>query len=242
MIDPARSFDRAADDYERHRPSYPPELLDELPVAADAEVLDLGAGTGKLTRVLAARYAHVTAVEPLAGMRAILEEVVPQARALAGTAEEIPMGDASVDAVFAGQAFHWFANDGAVGEIGRVLRVGGVLALVWNEPVGESPVPQAYHDYLEQFHAPVHAALQASTPWRELLERGPFRDVVEDHADHLFEQSRASVLAGAQTVSWIASRPDDERREIASRLDELLDAAGPFAFQLRANVLWAVRE
>jgi ubiquinone/menaquinone biosynthesis C-methylase UbiE len=135
----ARSFDRAAEEYERGRPGWPPEVLELLPVAVDSTVLDIGAGTGKLTRVLAARYTHVIAVEPLAEMRAILEQRLPKAEALPGVAEAIPLGDASVDAVFTGQAFHWFANDVAVAEIARVLRPGGVLARMWNEPIEPNP-------------------------------------------------------------------------------------------------------
>jgi len=150
VIDPARSFELAAEEYEATRPSYPDEVLDLLPVANDAVVLDLGAGTGKLTRVLARRYARVTAVEPLDGMRGILERVVPGVEALAGSAEQIPLGDASVDAVFAAQAFHWFDHERAVAEIGRVLRPGGILALVWNGPDASrpNPLPPAYLAYL----------------------------------------------------------------------------------------------
>src|SRR4051794_3210517 len=132
VVDPARSFDLAAEEYEATRPSYPDEVLDLLPVAADAAVLDLGAGTGKLTRVLARRYARVIAVEPLDGMRGILQRVVPDVQALPGSAEAIPLADGSVDAVFAAQAFHWFDHDVAMPEIGRVLRPGGVFCAVWN--------------------------------------------------------------------------------------------------------------
>ena len=152
MIDPARSFDLAAEEYERTRPDYPEAVLDLLPVASDATVLDLGAGTGKLTRVLARRYAHVIAVEPLDGMRGILERVVPEAEALPGSAERIPLDDASVDAVFAAQAFHWFDHDRAIPEIARVLRPGGVLALVWNGPdeSRSNPLPADYLAYLDE--------------------------------------------------------------------------------------------
>src|SRR5438132_13950179 len=132
MIEPSRSCDRGAEEYERTRPDYPPRVLDLVPVGADAEVLDVGAGTGKLTRVLARRYARVTAIEPLDGMRAILERVVPGVEALAGRAEQLPLPEGAVDAVFAGQAFHWFANDDAVAELGRVPRSVGGLGLRWD--------------------------------------------------------------------------------------------------------------
>jgi ubiquinone/menaquinone biosynthesis C-methylase UbiE len=112
-----------------------------VPVDVAATGLDLGAGTGKPTRVLARRYAKVIAVEPLDNMRAILARVVPQAEALAGSAEQIPLPDASVNAVFAAQAFHGFATNAVVAEIARVLRPGGVFADVYNEGEEPSPLP-----------------------------------------------------------------------------------------------------
>ena len=96
-------------------------MLDAVPVSDEATVLDLGAGTGKLTRVLADRYARVIALEPLAELRAILEERVPQAEPLPGLAEAIPLPDDAVDAVFVGEAFHWFANDDVLREIAREM-------------------------------------------------------------------------------------------------------------------------
>src|SRR5215212_10281534 len=132
----ARSFDAAAAAYERGRPGWPPEALDvaalRLGLGRDAAVLDLAAGTGKLTRVLAGRFASVTAVEPLDGMRAVLEAEVEGLRALAGTAEAIPVEDASVDAVFVAEAFHWFDAARAVAEMARVLRPGGGVAVLYN--------------------------------------------------------------------------------------------------------------
>jgi SAM-dependent methyltransferase len=125
----ATSFGARAAEYERGRPAYPEAALRwSLPPQARA-VLDLGAGTGKLTRGLLALGLRVTAVEPLAEMRA---RIPPEARALDGTAEAIPLPDASVDAVFAGQAFHWFDHGRALPEIVRVLRPGGTVALIWN--------------------------------------------------------------------------------------------------------------
>src|SRR5437764_7040473 len=128
------SFDSVADEYERTRPTYPAAVLDPLPLDADTAVLDLGAGTGKLTRVLSERYRDVTAVEPLENMRAMLERSVPGVIALAGSAERIPLDDGSVEGVFAAQAFHWFDKPVALPEIARVLRPGGVFAIIWNQP------------------------------------------------------------------------------------------------------------
>src|ERR687891_580880 len=132
----ARGFARASEDYERGRPTYPPEALALLTRVLGLEpgrtVLDLAAGTGKLTRALAPTGVRLVAVEPVAAMRAKLAESLPAARVLAGTAERVPLADGSVDAVAVGQAFHWFDGDAALAEIHRVLRPGGRLGLVWN--------------------------------------------------------------------------------------------------------------
>jgi len=241
VIDPARSFDLAAEEYEATRPSYPDELLDLLPVASDATVLDLGAGTGKLTRVLARRYARVIAVEPLDGMRGILERVVPDVEVLAGTAEQIPLADASVDAVFAAQAFHWFDHDRAVPEIARVLRPGGVLALVWNGPDESrpNPLPPGYLDYLRGLRRE-RSTFDETPAWRELIAIGPFGEPQEGAVPHDHVLDRAGQLDNARSVSWIASRDDDDKARVLSRLGELLPE-GTYASPNLANVLWALR-
>jgi ubiquinone/menaquinone biosynthesis C-methylase UbiE len=239
MIDPARSFDRAAVEYERARPGYPAAALELLPLDAAAEVLDLGAGTGKLTRVLAQRYRRVVAVEPLDGMRTILERVVPAAESLAGSAEAIPLPDASVDGVFAGQAFHWFADE-AVGEIARVLRPGGAICLIWNESADPSPLPDAYRAYLHTLHVPSLDAVRSGPSWSEVIGRGPFDHLREASVAHEQTQDRDGVLEFAQSVSWIAHRPELEREQIMRKLDGLL-SAGPFTFPMVANLNWAVR-
>jgi SAM-dependent methyltransferase len=240
VIDPARSFDLAAEEYERTRPDYPDAVLEGVPVATDATVLDVGAGTGKLTRVLARRYARVIAVEPLDGMRTILGRAVPNAEALAGRAEEIPLPDASVEAVFAGQAFHWFANDEAVAEIARVLRPGGVFCLVWNGPdeSRETPLPQAYRDYLGELRAEKSAG--DGPPFAEVIGRGPFGEVHESAVPHDHVLDRDGLLDNARSVSWIASRPPDDHERVIRRLGELLPE-GVYSIPNLANVLWAVR-
>ena len=135
----ASSFGMAAATYERGRPPYPPEALDWLLPPGARRVLDLGAGTGKLTRELVSRGLDVVAVEPLAGMREQLSRVLPGTPVLDGSAEHIPLPDGSVDAVLAAQAWHWVTPERAAPEVARVLRPGGPLGLVWNERDGREP-------------------------------------------------------------------------------------------------------
>ena len=230
----ARSFRRAAVEYDRGRPGWPPAILDVLPVPPSATVLDLGAGTGKLTRILAERYAQVIAVEPLAELRAILAERVPDTDVRDGAAERVPLADAAVDAVFAGQSFHWFANDVAVGEIARVLRPGGVFALLWNRSVDPSPLPEAYASRLGELHDE-----RRPDPIDErILERFPFGEEHEASVLHEQVSSRDDVLAFAASVSWIASRVD--RDAILAELGSLLPP-GDYVFPLEAELTWVVR-
>jgi SAM-dependent methyltransferase len=129
----ARSFGVAADVYERARPLYPDAAIDWVLPAGAHTVLDLGAGTGKLTRALAARGLETIAVEPLAEMRTNLAWAAPDARILDGTAEAIPLEDDSVDLITVAQAWHWVDPERATAEAARVLRPGGTLALIWNK-------------------------------------------------------------------------------------------------------------
>ncbi len=136
---PYTAFADVAGAYERGRPGYPEEAVRWLVGDAPADVVDLGAGTGKLTRALVALGHRVTAVEPLSEMRAELEGAVAGARVLAGHAEAIPLADGCADVVASAQAFHWFDHDNALPEIARVLRAGGRIALVWNSRDDRDP-------------------------------------------------------------------------------------------------------
>jgi len=135
--DAAVGFDRGAADYERGRPGYPDAAIAlvarKLGITPGQRVLDLAAGTGKLTRSLLGLGAELVAVEPVAGMREQLRRAVPGVDVRDGTAEQIPLDDASVDAVLVAQAFHWFDVPAAAAEIHRVLVPGGGLAVIRNE-------------------------------------------------------------------------------------------------------------
>lgn len=130
--DRSLSFGSAAAAYERGRPSYPPDAIDWLLPVSARDVLDLGAGTGKLTTRLVERGLDVVAVDPIPEMLDVLRQSLPDTRALLGTAEEIPLEDNSVDAVLVAQAWHWVDPARAIPEVARVLRPGGRLGLVWN--------------------------------------------------------------------------------------------------------------
>jgi SAM-dependent methyltransferase len=140
VTDPRRerslSFGSQAAAYERGRPSYPPEAVDWLLAPTDDweahDVLDLGAGTGKLTTRLVERGLSVIAVDPIAEMLDMLRTALPDTPALLGSAEQIPLPDNAVDAVLVAQAWHWFDPERAVAEVARVLRPGGRLGVLWN--------------------------------------------------------------------------------------------------------------
>jgi SAM-dependent methyltransferase len=172
-IDPmaAAGFASAAEVYERARPSYPGDavawLVERTGIGPGRTVLDVGAGTGKLTRLLVPSGARVVAVEPIPEMRAL----IPDVEAVDGTAEELPFADGAADVVTVAQAFHWFDHDRALPELHRVLRRGGALALVWNMRDLDDPLQRGVEDLL----APVRGEtpLQQVGYWREPLERSP---------------------------------------------------------------------
>ena len=129
-----QSFGAIAEDYDRFRPGPPAEAVRWLLDAPAHDVLELGAGTGGLTRQLVGRSAHVRAVEPDSRMRAVLTDRVPEADVVAGQAEAIPADDASFDAVLASSSWHWVDEDLALPEVARVLRPGGTFGLLWSGP------------------------------------------------------------------------------------------------------------
>ncbi|HEY5025313.1 MAG TPA: methyltransferase domain-containing protein [Acidimicrobiales bacterium] len=167
----ATAFAGAASVYEQTRPDYPPEALSWLAERLDlrprGRVLDLAAGTGKLTRGLMGLGATVIAVEPVEGMRRKLAHVVPGAQIVAGVAQAIPLGTETVDAVTVAQAMHWFATERALQEMHRVLRPGSRLAVVWNRRELSDPLQAT----LQRLMAPLRGDTPsgATGEWRRVL-------------------------------------------------------------------------
>jgi SAM-dependent methyltransferase len=186
----SRSFETVAPDYERYRPDYPHEAIEwaaaELGLRDGARVLDVGAGTGKLTRGLVAAGFAVAAVEPGAAMLDELRIAVPEADAHEAPAEEIPLPDASCDAVFAAQCFHWFDRKRALGEFQRVLRPAGGLVLVWNwwderDPLQKELGPVVGYAGRSPYHEPELPGL----PWFEPVGKTVVEMVTDSSADEL---------------------------------------------------------
>jgi SAM-dependent methyltransferase len=240
-------FGNAAREYELGRPRWPAELIDrvaeELELDAGSTVLDLGAGTGKLTRDLVPRLGRVLAVEPDAGMRAVLEEVVPGAEALEGSAEAIPVADDSVDAVFTAEAFHWFASDEAVAEIARVLRRGGGFVIFWNIDSGdtEPPLPDGVERVLDEAFARGGAPglpKVLSGEWRRPLERSAFGPLQEAELERYVSRKGERWLANTLSVSSIAAQPEAERAAVAEQLRELVPADAEYRRRMKTIAYW----
>jgi len=232
----ATGFARSAAAYERGRPEYPSEALSALGIAPGDVVLDLAAGTGKLTRPLLETGAEVIAVEPVAEMRAALPASV---RALDGTAERIPVDDYAVDLVTVAQAFHWFDGEAALAEIHRVLRSGGRLALVWNRRVEDAPVNLAIDALVDPHRAgtPTHRG----EGWRAAFDRTSLFGPLEEHTFANEQHLDADGLeARVASISFIASLPYDERAEIVAAVRELA-ADGPVTIPYRTEVDLAER-
>src|SRR2546423_4187356 len=205
----AAGVGRAADVYERARPEYPPDavawLADRLSLGPGRVVVDLAAGTGKLTRLLVPTGARVLAVEPQAEMRAVLERAVPGADALEGTAEALPLADSSVDAVTVASAFHWFEPAKALPEIARVLRPGGRLAVIFNTRDEESELQRELTELLRPYRIPTARLREIDTT--ALLaaseEFGP-ADYAEFRHDQRFDAD--GLVERVASISYVALR------------------------------------
>lgn len=221
----SRGYTTAADSYVLGRPGYPPDIADwlrnELGLHSGKTVVDLGAGTGKFTHRLAETGARVIAVEPVGQMLDRLSAALPQVEALAGTAESIPLSNASVDAVVCAQAFHWFATHKALAEIHRVLKPGGRLGLVWN--MRDERV--AWVTRLSQIvnHVEGDTPRYRTGAWRKVFPFPGFGPLHEQYFSHGHTGTPEDVIINRiRSTSFIAALPIEGRAKIEDQVKELI--------------------
>lgn len=245
----AVGFQSAAGAYERGRPSFPPaavaHVISALDIGPGRTVLDLGAGTGKFTRLLLPAGPRLVCVEPVEAMRAALVALVPGVTVLDGTAEAIPLADETVDAVVVSQAFHWFDAPRALHEIARVLRPAGGLALVWNVRDESVPWVARLTEIMDRHRAgtPSHA----DGPWRAVDESAAFEPLQHRSFRHRQPLDAGLLVDRVASVSFIAALPPDARAGVVDEVRALVASepalAGRARFELpyRTDVFWTRR-
>jgi SAM-dependent methyltransferase len=215
----------SAEAYDRGRPGYPLEavawLARTLRIHSGSTVVELGAGTGKFTSQLVPLRAHVVAVEPVEAMRARLVVAVPTASPLAGTAEALPLGDGSVDAAVAAQAFHWFDHDIALAELARVLRPGTRLGLAWNVRDRTIDWSGRLTEIIDRLagDAPRHA----TAPWRAAFDRTDrFTPVDEASFPNPMTVTPEQLLDRVASISFVAAADPSARETVLDEVRELV--------------------
>jgi len=221
----AKGFAAGADAYERGRPEYSVEAIDaltrELGIGPGKRVLDLAAGTGKLTRQIAPSGAEIVAVEPIAEMRAKLEAVIPDVEAIEGTAEGIPLPNHSVDAVVVGQAFHWFDGVRAVSEIRRVLGPGGALGLIWQARDPRLPWIERLDEIIDRADDG-HPRFR-TMGWRESFDRTAlFEPLQSGDFETVQRGSPETIVDRVASISYVAAMSEARRHLVLDQVRDLL--------------------
>lgn len=219
----SRSFGRAADDYERGRPSYLPDAVTWLLAPGGPgplEVLDIGAGTGKLTGVAVGLGHRVTALEPDPVMLETLARNLPDVPTLVGAAENLPAADGTFDAAIAGQAWHWVEPEAASAEVGRVLRPGGVLGLVWNTRDTSVPWVARMTEIMHLSRAEEYIEEDENKVAR------PFGDLERATFEWSRTMTRTDLFAMAHSRSYVITADPETRARIDSGLGDLFDELG----------------
>ncbi len=221
----AAGFTAGAVAYAEGRPEYPAEieawLHEDLGLSAGKTAMDLGAGTGKFSRSLLATGAAVIAVEPVQAMLEQLRQRYPRMDAMNGSAEAIPLADASVDAVVCAQSFHWFATREALREIHRVLKPGGSLGLVWN--VRDESVPWVAR--LSRLMAPFEGDVPRfqSYEWRRVFPAEGFGPLSEKCFENRHTGSPERVIIDRiLSVSFMAALPRDQQEQVRAQMWEII--------------------
>jgi SAM-dependent methyltransferase len=244
---PRGSGDRWPADYDQGRPGWPPEVADLPGLPPTATVLELAAGTGKLTCILAATFARVVALEPSDAMRRLLVRNCPDVETIAASAESIPLPNASVDAVFVAEAFTHFDVQSAVVEIARVLRADGPVVLMWNQPSGPwepsiAVVEALLEERIDRLGSLTYDPLDlggaqyASGAWK-----APFPQELRE-ARFANEQTvdRDGLVAFLASMGWIADLPDVERFPLLDQIRSLL-TANEYRRTWETQVFWTTQ-
>ncbi len=222
------------DIYEKGRPSYPDGIVDALRIVESTRVIDLGCGTGKFTRLV--QHARVLGLEPLATMLGAFRTALPGVAVVSGTAEAIPVRDASADVVTCASAFHWFDHSRALPEIHRVLAPGGGrLGIIWNRRDKLDGWPAEFWDITEKHRGDTTGYRTGA--WREAIDSTPHFGPIEEHwFDHTQRTDRDGLLARIASISFIEILPVDLRvgvlAECARFLDSHPDTKGRTVFAL----------
>ncbi|HMS48133.1 class I SAM-dependent methyltransferase [Candidatus Microthrix sp.] len=233
-VEPAAAvgFGRQAGSYAKVRPAYPAAVMETLmgllPPTSDAHVCDLAAGTGILTRQLLDSGYYVTAVEPLLSMREELERQLDKAGVtsvsiLNATAEDLPLEDASVDAVTVGQAFHWFDPQPALAEIARVLRPGGVLLMVWNARDEDVDWMNRWGDLVAELGGGRPYSDHRERLWEDVVaESGSFEPLEYRSVPHEQSGTPELIVERTRSTSFIAALPPDRHQHVLDEVAELV--------------------
>ena len=242
----AQSFDATAAAYELGRPEYPDEALtfwdDHGAFDRDNVLLDLAAGTGKLTRLLPV-ICSSHAVEPLAQMRVEFERAVPDVPVLEGTAEKIPFPDDMFDAVLVGQAFHWFDHQVALDEIARVLKPGGGVGLIWNEDDVAAAAWLA--EVVDEKRATAASTIVGEHPVIEIIAgHGDFEPVETFECRWEYATSIEGVLADVLSRSYVSALAPEERLAVLTRTREAIERRlggnlDKIAYPYRTTAFWS---
>jgi SAM-dependent methyltransferase len=215
-----------AETYDRGRPVYGESvaraLSEALGLCAGDPVIELGAGTGQLSRSLLAAGLDLTAIEPLAATRALLGAAIGAQRTREGVAEQIPMPDGSAQAVLAAESFHWFDERRAMPEIKRVLAAGGGVGIMRTVPILDRPWAREVGELLDG-RRPPHPGFDGRSPAAALEADEDFGAVTEITVTGSTTQSRDGLLAYFASISWVATMERRERSELVRSLEAMLD-------------------
>ena len=245
-----KGFQVAAEAYERGRPEYPQEAIDflirTLGISSGTTVVDLGAGTGKFTRLLVPSGARIMAIEPVEGMISKFISLLSRIEILPGTAETIPLSSSSVDVVTVAQAFHWFQAESALREIHRVLKPRGKLGLVWNVRNESVEWVARITDIIDPFQG--NTPRYKTSQWRQAFEKTDlFTPLSKSVFKHIHQCEYEDVINRVASISFIAALSSTEKQKVLNEVREFLEhhwmtkGKEKIGFPYRTDVFWCTK-